>query len=336
LLTASLHCPLVSHHCPTPFAQVLSLINAAFLDGYVEEATEHNAHLSSAIQALPLTSALWHSRFAHHSHAAVKKLVSGSMVNGLTMVSGAPDSVCIPCLAGKMNANPFPSSLNRSTIPLERIHSDLHELKVLTSSGFRYWVTFIDDATGHHAVTFLKKKSDAFDAFRAFKAYAENLLGAKIKELQMDQGGEFVSNAFRLFCSNAGILMRFATRKRSQQNGVAERANRTMDEHTTAMLAKSGLPPSFKGEAVAAYIHIWNRLPTTASYDSSKTPYELWHKRKPEVGHLRVWGCTAYVHVQKDKRTGIGAHVEKCVFIGCTCTKPLKLHNGNLYLTCLF
>ena len=81
-------------------------------------------------------------------------------------------------------------------------------------------------------------------------------------------------------------------------------------------LIESGLPPSFKGEAVAAYIHIWNRLPTTASYDPSKTPYELWHKRKPEVGHLRVWGCTAYVHVQKDKRTGIGAYMEKCLFIG--------------------
>jgi len=71
----------------------------------------------------------------------------------------------------------------------------------------------------------------------------------------MDQGGEFVSGALRQFCSDAGILMRFATRKRSQQNGVAERANRTIDEHTTAMLAESGLPPSFKGEAVAAYIH---------------------------------------------------------------------------------
>ena len=111
-----------------------------------------------------------------------------------------------------MNANSFPSSVNRSSLPLERIHSDLHELKTLTISGFCYWVTFIDDATDHHAVTFLKKKSDPFDAFRAFKAFAENLLNAKIKELQMDQGGKFVSNAFRQFCSDAGILMRFATK----------------------------------------------------------------------------------------------------------------------------
>jgi len=295
----------------THFMATIDQNNAAFLDGHVEKATEHSAQLSSTIQALPLTTALWHSRFAHHSHAAVKKLASGSMVNGLELVAQPrPDPVCVSCLAGKMNANPFPPSVNHSSLPLERIHSDLHELKTLTISGFCYWVTFIDDATGHHAVTFLRKKSDAFDAFRAFKALAKNLLDAKIKELQMDQG--FVSGAFRQFCSDAGILMRFATRKQSQQNGVAERANRTIDEHTTAMLSESGLPPSFKGEAVAAYIHIWNCLPTTASYDPSQTPYKLWHKRKPEVGHLRVWGCTAYVHVQKDEWT----HMEKCVFIG--------------------
>ena len=48
----------------------------------------------------------------------------------------------------------------------------------------------------------------------------------------------------------------------------------------------------------------------------SKTPYELWQRKKPNVSHLQVWGCTAYVHVQKDKRTGIGSHIEKCVFVG--------------------
>ena len=81
------------------------------------------------------------------------------------------------------------------------------------------------------------------------------------------------------------------------------------------MLHKSRLPPSFIGQAVAAYCHIWNRCSTT-SLHTLKTPYELWHRKKPDVSHLRVWGCTAYVHIQKDKWTGIGSHMEKCVFIG--------------------
>ena len=72
------------------------------------------------------------------------------------------------------------------------------------------------------------------------------------------------------------------------------------------------LSPSNK--AVAAYIHVWNRYPTTTL--TSKTPYELWHRKKADVSHLRVWGCTAYIHIQKDKQTASGSHMEKCVFIG--------------------
>jgi hypothetical protein len=80
------------------------------------------------------------------------------------------------------------------------------------------------------------------------------------------------------------------------------------------MLDESGLPKSFWGECLAALIHVWNRCPTEAV--RSATPYELWHGRKPDVSHLRVWGCTAYVHIQKDKRAGLGSHMEKCVCIG--------------------
>ena len=61
-------------------------------------------------------------------------------------------------------------------------------------------------------------------------------------------------------------------------------------------------------------MHVWNRCPTDAM--KKATPYELWHGRKPDVSHLQVWGCTAYVHIQKDKRAGLGSHMEKYVFIG--------------------
>src|SRR6202789_3814860 len=161
---------------------------------------------------------------------------------------------------------------------------------------------------------FLKSKDQAFDAFRRYKAYAENHLDAKIRCMRIDKGGEYMSNQFINYMLDHGITRQYTLRARPQQNGVAERANRTIEEHVAAMLAESRLPPSFLGQAVAAYVHIWNRCSTTSL--TSKTPYELWHRKKPDVSHLRVWGCTAYVHVQKDKRTGIGSHMEKCVFVG--------------------
>ena len=82
-------------------------------------------------------------------------------------------------------------------------------------------------------------------------------------------------------------------------NLYREGCNHTLADGVTAMLAESGLPQTFWGKAVLSLVHILNRSFTSACSDA--TPYELWYGRKPDVSHLRIWGCTAYVHVQKDK-----------------------------------
>jgi len=114
-----------------------------------------------------------------------------ALVTGMTFASShKPDIVCEPCLGGKMHSNPFPSSPSCSTKPLELVHSDLHgPLPVATREGYRYWITFLDDATSYRAAMRLKRKSQALEAFKLFKATAENQLDMKIKELQDDKGG---------------------------------------------------------------------------------------------------------------------------------------------------
>jgi transposase InsO family protein len=191
---------------------------------------------------------------------------------------------------------------------------DLHGPLPPTHEGYRYWLTFIDDASSHRAALRLKRKSDTFEGFKTYKAFAENQLQAKIKELQDDKGGEFMSNAFLKFTDECGIHRRHTTRNRPQQNGVAERANRTMGEDISAMLYEAKLLPSLWGEALNAQIHIWNRLPTSTL--KGMTPHEAWFKRKPDVSHLRVWGCLAYVFIQKDKCRPLQPHMEQCVFVG--------------------
>jgi hypothetical protein len=71
----------------------------------------------------------------------------------------------------------------------------------------------------------------------------------------------------------------------SQQNGIAEQANQTIQEHVIAMLNESDLPASFLGQAVTAYVHIWSRCSTTR-LTADTMPYELWHHKKPDVLHL--------------------------------------------------
>src|SRR5438445_9145531 len=213
-----------------------------------------------------------------------------------------------------MHSNPFyPSELHASR-PLELVHSDVHDVGHLSFSGYRYWVTFIDDYSRFHFVLPIKAKSDVFEALKTFKAFAENQSERKIKILRDDKGGEYMSNAFLKFTQECGILRQHTTRNRPQQNGVAERANRVLGECITAMLDETGLSKAFWGECLASLVHVLNRCPTDALKDS--TPYEMWHGVKPDVSHLRVWGCTAYVLIQKDKRHSLDSHVEECIFIG--------------------
>ena len=238
------------------------------------------------------------------------------MVLGLKLDSSTPaDPICEPCLSGKLNAAPFPPSSSRADRPLALVHSDVHgPLPVRTHSGYRYWSTWIDDHGCFKVVIPLKAKYETFDAFKQFKAYAETQLDVKIAALQDNKGGGYMSKEFETFCEEHGIARRHTVRNRPQQNGVAEQFNQSLAEGITAMLHEAGLPTQFWGEALAALVYVLNRIP--ASTMPHTTPFEVWFKRKPDVSNLRIWGCLAYVHMQKDKRGALGSHMEKCIFLG--------------------
>jgi len=180
--------------------------NTAYLQGYTLPVTEL-ANLSSS-PTLPLDLSLWHRRLCHHNILGVRKLIKDDMVTGLEIDSpDKPDPICEPCIAGKLHANPFPSSTSRTTRPLELIHSDVHgPLKVSTHSGYRYWVLYIDDYTRIWVAYPMKKKSDNFAAFQQFKALVENQVGEKIQALRDDKGGEYMSKEFNDYCAANGIV----------------------------------------------------------------------------------------------------------------------------------
>ena len=84
---------------------------------------------------------------------------------------------------------------------------------------------------------FLKTKDQAFEAFKRYKAYAENHLDAKIQCLQNDKGGEYMSTfEFLNYLLDNGITHQHTVHAHPQQNSVAEQANRTIEEHVVAML----------------------------------------------------------------------------------------------------
>jgi hypothetical protein len=132
---------------------------------------------------LSLDLDLLHRRLGYHTDTQTilsKKLVTGAKITS----NQKPDPICEPCLAGKLNAAPFPSTGHRAEAPLDLIHSDLKEYKVFIREGWRYCVTFIDDHTRFKVCFHMKRKSETFKAFTVFKAYAENHFGHKIKALK--------------------------------------------------------------------------------------------------------------------------------------------------------
>jgi len=105
-------------------------------------------------------------------------MISKNLVDGLVQESKAkPDSICEPCLAGKMHANPFPSSNIRTTELLELVHSDVYSVCHPSHGGHIYWATFIYDCSRKKVVVPMKWKSDTLDAFKRFNAYAERQTG---------------------------------------------------------------------------------------------------------------------------------------------------------------
>ena len=114
-------------------------------------------------------------------------------------------------------------------------------LPVTSLGGYLYYITFIDDFSHKTWIYFLKNKDEAFKWFCTFKALVENPTGKKIQILRTDNGTEYESNEFNDYCREAGIKKETTTVYTFEQNGVAERKNKTILEVSHAMLYDQGL-----------------------------------------------------------------------------------------------
>lgn len=155
---------------------------------------------------------------------------------------------------------------------MDLIHSDICDLKILqTRSVKKYFITFIDDSTRYCYVYLLRSKDEALEMFKNYKNEIENQLGRKIKVIRSDRGGEYEAH-FAKFCSQHGIIHQTTAPYTPQQNGIAERKNRTLKEMMNAMLISSEAPRNLWGEALFSANYILNKL---LHKKFNKTPYEL-------------------------------------------------------------
>ncbi|KAK0600567.1 hypothetical protein LWI29_016188 [Acer saccharum] len=239
----------------------------------------------------------------------IKRLVCDGPLSDLK-VDDLP--TCESCLEGKITKRTFSAKGARATECLGLIHTDVcGPMSIQARGGYEYFITFTDDYSRFGYVYLMRHKSDAFDMFKAFKAEVENQLEKHIKILRSDRGGEYLSGEFQQYLIDNGIVSQFSAPGTPQQNGVAERRNRTLLDMVRSMLSYSTLPISFWGYALQTAIYILNDVP---SKSVPKTPHELWTGRKPSLQHLRIFGCPA--HVLKEKTEKMESRSETCIFVG--------------------
>ncbi|GJS18546.1 putative ribonuclease H-like domain-containing protein [Tanacetum coccineum] len=236
-------------------------------------------------------SKLWHRRLGHVNFKNINKLVKGHLVRGLPSKNFVNDHTCVACKKGKQHKASCKAKLERTIRkPLELLHMDLFgPVSVESINKKKYCLVVTDDFSRFSWVFFLATKDETNEILYKFITGLENQLNHKVKIIRSDHGTEFKNHAMNEFCAKKGIKREFSVARTPQQNGVAERKNRTLIEAARTMLADSLLPIPFWAEAVNTACYVLNRVLVTKP--QNKTPYELLIGKPPSISFMRPFGC---------------------------------------------
>ena len=246
---------------------------------------------------------LWHKRLGHLNKVDVKRTVG---------CGGDTKDTCETCAMGKQASQPVPKKVvDKAKKALELIYSDiLGPFEVASLNGSKYAVTFIDEYTKYAVVKYMRNKSEVIGKFKEY--VAEN---GTPRTLRSDNGAEYTSRKFKEFCRDLKVKQEFTVPETPQQNGVAERFNRTLVEMGRCLLIQAKLPKKYWVRALDTATHSRN-LTVSANSNEGKSPFELFTKKTARTNHLRVFGCTAYVKKRNVNLRKLDARSVKAKFVG--------------------
>ncbi|GJS35261.1 putative ribonuclease H-like domain-containing protein [Tanacetum coccineum] len=235
-------------------------------------------------------SMLRHRRLGHVNFKTINKLVKENLVRGLPTKHFENDQTCVACLKGKQHKASCKSKIQNSiTQPLFMLHMDLFGLTFMSSLMHKKYCLVVTDDYSRFTWVFLASKDETSGILKSFITEIENLVDKKVKIIRCDNGTEFKNKVMSEFCEKKGIKREFSIARTPQQNGVAERRNRTLIEAARTMLADSKLPTTFWAEAVNTNCYVSNRVLVVKPHN--KTPYELFRGRTPSLSFMRPFEC---------------------------------------------
>ncbi|RVW50569.1 Retrovirus-related Pol polyprotein from transposon TNT 1-94 [Vitis vinifera] len=284
---------------------------------FLQNDTAHNSlHVQTGIKRCVVKEdsfTLWHRRLGHISIDRIKRLVNDGVLSTLDFTDF---ETYVDCIKGKQT-NKSKKGATRSSTILEIIHTDICSLD-MDSHGQKYFISFIDDFSRYMYLYILHNKNEALDAFKVFKAEVEKQYGKQIKIVRSDRGGEYYGRyledgqspgPFAKFLQEHGIVAQYTMPGSPDQNGVAERRNRTLLDMVRSMLSSSKLPKFLWTEALKTAVYILNRVPTKAVL---KTPFELLKEKKLDPRTISGY-FIGYVEKSKGYRFYCPSHSTRIV-----------------------
>lgn len=262
----------------------------------------------------------WHKKFSHCSTAVIKSLVHKNLVNGL-VVKDKQDDNCESCALGKVCRAKHPP---RSRIEGKRyisLHMDtVGPFATPSLGGSRYFVLATEEYSGYMFVEFANVKSYIPELVKQIITKADFISERPVGHVTTDRGSEFCNRTLHDFFLEKKIVHDLSTRHCPQQNGTAERSNRTILDGMRTLLVDSKLDESLWAEAVNTVVYTTNRLPRSGC---NNTRFEMLTGNKPNVSNLHRFGEVAVLRIPDPYRDGkAAARGEKARFVGYT-----RLHN---------
>ncbi|KAJ9510201.1 hypothetical protein QJQ45_015674 [Haematococcus lacustris] len=294
------------------------------------------------MQPNELDPQVWHQRCGHASFSVLTRMQREGMVHGVPVrreafaEAACNSAICPGCAMGKQHRRVhFDLSTNAQpvTAALGLVHMDVcGPMPHVGRDGSRYIATFLDEHTGLSVIQLLPSKDLVPAAIQRVITELETQSGHRCKALRSDNGSEYSNKTLRDWCSSKGIQQQFSAPYCPEQNGKAERLNRTIMQATRSMLLSAQLPPGFWVDAALKANYVRNLLPITGQ---PVTPWEAFYRRKPNLSALRVFGATAWVYVTQPNRNKLQPKAVKGIFLGYAVgSKAYKLWvNGRLVIS---
>ncbi|GKC35359.1 retrovirus-related pol polyprotein from transposon TNT 1-94 [Tanacetum coccineum] len=257
--------------------------------------------LNASVEEKDSLAQVWYKRLGHMSEAGLQVLKKQGLFGKKSL--GKLD-FCENRVLGKSHRVSFGVGRHTTQGVIDYIHSDLWgPSQVESLRGKRYFLSIVDDYSRRVWVYILRFKHEAFGKFKEWKQLIENQTGRTVKKLRTDNSLEFCNQEFEQLCIESRIARHLTVAGKPQQNGVAERMNRTLMDKVRCLLIQTGLPKTFWAEATC----------TAATAIEKKTPMEMWSGHPTDYGMLRIFGCVAYPHNKQGK---LEPRAIKCVLLG--------------------